>query len=103
MSGIRSESLVMVSPEVSQAVPLRSRRGCLVAVVVKAALAGGVVRAAQAWSSRADRAGESGPFPRVGSMHDSCPDCAGTQPKRTIIPVYPESQSVTGWAGPVTG
>src|SRR5215472_16387099 len=35
MSGIRSESLVMVSPEVSQAVPLRSRAGCLVAVVVK--------------------------------------------------------------------
>jgi hypothetical protein len=34
-------------------------------------------------------------------MHDSCPDCAGTQPKRTIIPVYPESQSVTGWLGPV--
>jgi hypothetical protein len=31
-------------------------------------------------------------------MHDSCPDCAGTQPKRTIIPVYPESQSVTRWA-----
>src|SRR5215469_7498392 len=35
MSGIKSESLVMVSPEVSQAVPLHSRRGCLVAVVVK--------------------------------------------------------------------
>ena len=35
-------------------------------------------------------------------MHDSCPDCAGTQPKRTIIPVYPKSQSVIEWPGPVT-
>ena len=35
-------------------------------------------------------------------MHDSCPDCAGTQPKRTIIPVYPKLQSVIEWLGPVT-
>ena len=35
-------------------------------------------------------------------MHDSCPDCAGTQPKRTIIPVYPKLQSVIEWPGPVT-
>ena len=35
-------------------------------------------------------------------MHDSCPDCAGTQPKRTIIPVYPKLQSVIEWLGPDT-
>src|SRR6516165_6508387 len=101
MSGIRSESLVIVSPEVSQAVSLRSRRGCLVAVV-KSRPRG---RGCAGRPSLVKPGGSSGgkrPFPRGGSMHDSCPDCAGTQPKRTIIPVYPKLQSVIEWPGPVT-
>jgi len=47
---------------------------------------------------RAERA----PFPPEGSVHDSCPDCTGAQPKRTIVPVYPILQSVTGRMGLVT-
>src|SRR5262249_61000073 len=46
--------------------------------------------------------GKAVSLPRGGSVHDSCPDCAGAQPKRTIILFYPELQSVTGWIGPVT-
>jgi len=73
-----------------------------VAVVVKSRPGG---RGCAGRPSLVEPGGSSGGkrgLPRGGSMHDSCPDCAGTQPKRTIIPVYPKSQSVTRWLGPVT-
>jgi hypothetical protein len=51
--------------------------------------------------AEAGQAGKAG-FSLGGSGHDSCPDYAQAQPKRTIIPVYTESQSVTGRVGRVT-
>jgi len=50
--------------------------------------------------AEAGRAGKA--VSHEGSGHDSCPDCAQAQPKRTIIPVLAESQSVTGRVGLVT-
>ena len=39
------------------------------------------------------RAGKAGSSHRRGSGHDSCPDYALAQPKRTIIPVYPNRRA----------